>query len=309
MKKKTDKEKLRLAEREFGKKNARDWFLQFTRWSRPWMKELTEAYKSRGVFEETPVSVLTSYYANVEDKEIAAFLSLLIERKKWTENVVEFRQTIGEHPFEWFSERLFVTLGTGSNYDLTIGDIPAWEVARFLDRLHSITYPFWRVCSQSTSGVKWLRMAVDTLSAERKMSWLEVIAYLCESVNIDIPEWKQREMLLWLSLKDWNVEEKELKCPITPRVKRLLQTWWPDYWRYGSEDEAIEVFGLEHHYDFYYMAEAWDLLRKLRPSECLLFNRRYTSRWKKCLPMNKYYWISTYRILPHIKFEKETLSH
>ena len=80
-------------------KNVRDYFLQYSQAVRPWLKELAEKYKDRGEFPLMPIQILPSYYTDVRDKEIAAFVALLIpETENVLKNIGEFRQMLGESP-------------------------------------------------------------------------------------------------------------------------------------------------------------------------------------------------------------------
>ena len=106
-----------------------------------------------------------------------------------------------------------------------------------------------------------------------------------------------------MSGRGWALDERELLCPITKDVLATLKEWWPDYMYYGDATAAIGVFGLEHHYDFFYAVEAYGELKRRRPQECGRFTTIYRRRWQNCRIGHNIDWIGRDGIMPKISFD------
>lgn len=108
-----NKERLRDVEK-IRKKVISDFFVDFTKFFRPWLHELTKQYKEKGCFPVMACWLLPSYYQDPKDIKIAAFVSMLIrDGDKMMERVDAFRCLMGESPWEWFRCRVFVSLSIG----------------------------------------------------------------------------------------------------------------------------------------------------------------------------------------------------
>ena len=294
-------------------KNIADYFLKYSQAVRPWLKELAERYKEKGEFPLIPMSVLPSYYDDIRDKEIAAYVALLIpETENVLKNIGEFRQMLGESPWEWFKSRGFVRLGIGKVQDKRTGGVFNWKIANLLNRL-------WEHIEKSPHSIllnrikpKFKYLAVESLiewaSKENYCSHFDVLTYMLEDCCVGNYFYKVRLFLQVLACSDgfsldlWSVDPSELKCPLVKGFRQFLQTWFPDYRRYGSMDDAIHLFGFERDCDFLYAYLAYKELQTRSPKVCSMFSTTYL-RWYDMGVRKKPYQFR--RLLPEIENQKK----
>lgn len=263
---------------EVRKKNVRDYFLQYSQAVRPWLRELADKYKAKGEFPLMPIQILPSYYTDVRDKEIAAFVALLIpETENVLKNIGEFRQMLGESPWEWFRNRGFVRLGIGKVQDKRTGGVFNWKIAKLMDRL-------WEECCGKNTKHTTIGQTIKKFAERQRCSYFGVLTYLVEDCGVGNYEHKLRLFLLILSTADgfglglWSVDPSELKSPLTTDLRTFVSTWFPDYRRFGSIDDAIHEFGLDRDCDFFYCYLAYKELQKRNPKVCSEFATTYI-RW------------------------------
>lgn len=289
--KKTERE-LRLAEiSDVRKKNICDYFLNTSRWHREWLKALAERYKERGEFPVMALTLLPSYYNSIQDKEIAAYVALLIpETENVLKNIGEFRLMLGESPFEWFKNRGFVRLGIGKVKDKRTGGVFNWKIAKLMDRLWE--EHFINKCT------------IKRIADIQRCSYFDVLTYLVEDCGVGDYFYKLRLLLQILACPDgfslglWSVDPSELKCPITSGLRTFLGTWFPDYRSFGSIDDAIRLFGFERDCDFFYAYLGYKELQKKNPKRCSECATKYLSWYEGGYRKKPYQWRS---ILPEIE--------
>lgn len=257
-----------LERKKVRKKNIGDYFLKYSQAVRPWLKELADKYKAKGEFPLMPIQILPSYYNSLHDKEIAAFVALLIpETENVLKNIGEFRQMLGESPWEWYRNRGFVRLGIGKVQDKRTGGVFNWKIARLLNRL-------WDVHFAKSQTIK-------LISEIQRCSYFDVLTYLVEDCGVGYYFYKLRLLLMIAATSDgfglglWTVDPSELKCPLTTDLRTFVSTWFPDYRRFGSIDDAIHEFGFERDCDFFYAWLGYKELQKRNPKACSEFATTY----------------------------------
>ena len=281
---------MRLQERAIlRKRNIEEYFVNFTRHHRPWLHELARKYKERGEFPLMAMTLLPSYYGRGDDKEVAVFAALLMNDGPNTfEHVSEFRELLGVSPWAWFEQRRFVELSLGKNQNGRTGGVENWKIARLFDKL-------WHVCNISTGksplgvDLRPIGAQVKAISTIHDFSSSDALVYMLEGCGIVNYDYKLRLLLqicgcidgfsfgLWLT----DIDQNKLKCPLNGGVRQFLQTWFPDYRRYGSIDEAIRLFGFERDCDFFYAYLGYKELQKRNPNGCSLYATRFQS-WYEC---------------------------
>lgn len=309
MRQKKEKEgELRLAEiAAVRKKNVGDYFLNTSRWHREWLKELAERYKARGEFPVMALTLLPSYYDSIQDKEIAAFAALLFNDGENTlERVSAFRKMFGNSPWEWFEQRKFVGLSLGRKRDKQTGGIQNWKIANLFGRLwddcHVLSYEIPSEKIKQTF-VRPLGVQVDLIAKAQRCSYFDVLTYLLEDCSVGNYEYKLRLLLQVLACSDgfsmrlWCVDKSELKCPLTRGIRLFIQTWFPDYRRYGNVDDAIRLFGFERDCDFFYAYLGYKELQKRNPKGCSECATKYLRWYEKGYNKKPYQWRA---ILPAI---------
>ena len=95
----------------------------------------------------------------------------------------------------------------------------------------------------------------------------------------------------------WSVDPSELKSPLSSDLRTFLGTFFPDYKRYGTVDDAINKFGFDRDCDFFYAFLAYKELQKRNPKVCSDFATTYL-RWYLIGAMKKPYQMR--EILPKI---------
>lgn len=260
-----------------------DFFISFSRHIRPWLLGMAERYIERGIFPMLAQSILPSYYEDKNDKEIAAFASLLLAPESEFDRIQAFREMMGEHPFLWFGKRDYVILSTGANQNKLIGGVPGWKIARLMEKL----WQRGRMDAQEGDGTYYVLTPIMVTLNVKYLNWLPEDVIL-EMIGDCLPKSEAlnriRLALLVLLTSDgigqdvWSVEPERLRCPLSTKITPFLETWFPDYTRYGTRDEAIELFDMPHHYDFFYAYLAYMEIGKRKTRECSRLATTYR-RW------------------------------
>ena len=270
-------------------------FSRFYEPVRPWFRELVSTYKERGDFTVFP-TYIADYYENPHDKEIALLSCLLINWDADVHRQVQsVREMLGKSPWEWFTNRLFVTMSTGGEQDKGLSGtrFRYWQVARFFDTI----YQRWRKaffpdglekCFPITSGRSSLEKFADdifdgTYRREGFVFKATVIEYVLRaSGGVGQSVWKSRR--------------SGDRCPQGEILYRFLQIWINDFrkdcWDFNK---TIRWFCFDKDEDFFYFWMAWTRLSRLRPRECSRFSsvfwKRYNERnvappsyWRMYLP-------------------------
>lgn len=284
------------------KKNIGEYFVDFTKHHRPWLKELAQKYKERGEFPLLPMVILPSYYEDARDKEVAVFAGLLISDGETIghstfDKVAAFKRLLGDSPWDWFAERMFVGLSIGRNQNKRTGCVENWKIAKLMDRL-------WQECFGETAIHRTLEVVVADIAKTQHCSYFDVLTYLLEDCSVGNYEYKLRLLLQILVCSDgfslglWSVDPSVLKCPLTHDLRLFVETWFPDYRRYGSVDDAIRLFGVGET-DFFYAWLGYKELQKRNPKGCSIYATRYRS-WYECgFNAKPYRWR---KIMPNIPF-------
>ena len=270
------------------KKNVEEYFVRFTRHHRPWLKELAQKYKERGEFPLIPMVILPSYYESKQDKEIAAFATLLISDGETTghttyDKVAAFMKMLGKSPWDWFEKREFVSLSLGKYQHGRTGGIENWKIARLMNKLWEEHF------DKTTKPAENIGQTIKLIADIQHCSYFDVLTYMLEDCGIGDYFYKLRLLLMVLCSGDgfglslWQKHDAQetLRCPLTHDLRLFLQTWFPNYRRYGSVDEAISLFGFDRGSDFFYAYLGYKELQKRNPKGCSLYATRYQS-WYDC---------------------------
>jgi len=273
--------------------NSCSFFEEFVRPVRPWFMELVDKCKEQGEFGLLP-TYIAEYYADSRDKEIALISTFCVG---WfspsTERQLEdMRRIMGEHPWEWFRQRLFTAISTGNEQDRRIAGagIEQWRVARFFDALHSRCTR--RRCFRLENCLtgkgdslfrKYFTDACASIDNKKlymlKADVIELVLRTSDGIGLG----------LWKGIHDFD------RCPHGVRLERFLKMWMTNWKTLWDFDSSIRCFGFRSDRDFFYFWLAWTRLSMLRPRECsrfsTVFSKRYTERhfappsyWKMYLP-------------------------
>lgn len=278
------------------KKNVGTYFLETSLWHREWLKELAERYKAKGAFPMFPMTVLPSYYKSTCDRDIALFAASLLPTDAEYERIQAFRELLGENPWEWFKNREFVRIGTGKMQDKRTAGVLNWKIAKLFDRL-------WGECFGRNVTYENFNDMVWDISRIEFCSYYFVLTYLVEDCGIGEYENILRMLLMVACMDDgigmglWDKPQEQVLCPLTADVRLFLKTWFPDYRRYGSVDEAIHLFGFEWDCDFFYACLGYKELQKRNPKVCSEYATKYMSWYENCYRKKPYQWRA---LLPEI---------
>lgn len=272
-------------------KNITEHFVEFTKHVRPWLAELSESCKGGGYYPVVPMSIITSFYEDVRDKEIAAFACLYMrEPYGGYERVTELRELMGEHPWTWFEQRMFAPIGRGEGFYCTTGGMRRYLLAKAFENL-------WIECSEHNETSVY--DAIHGMMEREHLSYHDV---LVELMGIDSSDYREsmRLFLVVLGTSDgigcgaWTIADEDIRCPLSHRSRLFLRLWFPNYRTIG-EDDVIKMLGFDRGSDFLYAYWGWKELQKRNPKECARFTRRYliryksgilfhVSRWREMLP-------------------------
>ncbi len=292
MKKENFDHAFKLKEREeIRKRNIANYFLNQSKYHRPWMQELADRYKD-GVRTGTvvapliPMAVLPSYYTGKKDKEIAAFAALHIASDGEFERIQAFRELLGDSPLKWFAKREFVRLSVGREQRKRTGGVENWKIARLFDKLwdESLRCAYDDDDGDSVVELNQLSVTIGDIAKEQRCSYFDALTYLLEDCCVGQFFYKLRLLLLVLGTGDgfglnlWEIPKEQLQCPLADGLRDFIQTWFPDYRRFGGVDDAIRLFGFERECDFFYAWLGYKELQKRNPKGCSAYATTYL-RW------------------------------
>lgn len=291
-------------DREFSRKkdllsrkiNKKNYYRKFAQWFLLWLRGVIQLAKDEHLEPLLPTSVLPSYYTDKWDKEVAAFAALQIQARdvsRAINGVSELREMIGEHPWEWFVNRKFISFSV-DNTNFSV--VSAYKVAKMFSYL-------WDICHlQTNDGKKDLSIVCPIGVAVSRKAYDEQVTYmdalkdmLGDSVAHSYGDRRLRILLLSLCLRAdfsvgiWESDNAGLKCPLLPEAKFFADQFIPDYSDYGDLDDGIDIMGLSIS-DFLYAAWGWKYLCKRNPSECKRLQHMYTSFYKKGYCTPKTFW-------------------
>ena len=255
---------------EVRRRNVADFWLRFSKYLRPWLLELTRRHKERWSIPPFACWILPSYYTDCDDRDVAAIVAMLVPNNaKVTDNCRELRSTIGEHPMEWFRTRSFVRMGFADERDRIAGGVKYWKIAELMSVI-------WEL-------------------KRREGLWM------LEEAGLDDSKVRMARMVM--SQTDQPDDRKALfLCPITDEVRQTLHTFWPDWRRYGSVDDAIRLFGFERDSDFFFAALAWKELQRKTPRKCSHLVTVLKERYDDGMLLGARYWTGNIRgILPKLE--------
>lgn len=275
-------------------------FLEFSQYHCEWLRDLVRQYKEYGVYPVLPTNI-AEYYPNKEDKEIALFSTFCMS---WTndnelEQIASMRELIGKHPAEWFRNREFITISVGREQGNFIGGYRNgryWKIAKVFDLLYVMCHREGKVLMPS-----------EALTVESYNKYCDMIANVCELRDMD-----RKKGIVELVLRSsdgigrglWVNTRKPVRCPLTSKTLHFVKEWFPDWtknlWPF---DEVVKLFRLEHDYDLFYAALAYEEQASLFPDAYKKYATRYHTIWKNQAVHPRHYWISGHGITPIIKFE------
>lgn len=272
-------------------------FSQFYEPVRPWVMELVRSYKEHGDFTQFP-TFIADYYDDRRDKEISLLSCLLLAWKRDVHcQVEEMRDILGEHPWEWFTQRHFVTMTIGRNQNCKIlSGLHYWQVGKFFDMIwdaysnlgcpESLEKCF--PMKEGVSGVLrfYIEYGENVLKIHRSRVYADIIDFVLRATDgIGVGLWCDRR--------------RKMKCPRSDELNKFLRIWINEYsnvhWDY---EKTISLFGFDDDTDFFYFWLAWTSLARRRPKECsrfaTVFWKRYSERhlappsyWRMYLPKNE----------------------
>ena len=276
-------------------------FLDFSEWHCEWLRELVAKYKERGVYPVYPTQI-ADYYPDKNDKEIAILSALCMswDNGKEIEQMASMRKLMGEHPYQWFRDREFVTISIGREQDNAIeGYVQGkfWKIAKLYDMLYD-------VCDGKLPSEVFKKVH----------SFKDFCENYASSCNVKDMEYKRNITEHVLRVSDgigrslWPTIPSRQKSPNTGLLRKYMRMWFPDYHKnLWTWDEAVALFRLDKPYDFFYACLAYDELSRVNPEGCRKYANRYHYRWKNQLIYPRSYWLGYMRFTPEICFELKNL--
>ena len=266
-----------------------EFFLEFTRFVRPWVQTLADTYKRKLSMPLYPIAILPSFYTDRKDKEIAAYAALLLNVDASMRKIQAFRDMLGDSPYLWFRDKDYLKYAAGSQQMVLIGGVRAWKVAELFERL-------WDQC-HGESGRTMCKEIEKTVMAKFGCSFENALDHLAdECISSYDSQYKIRLLMMVLLTKGgigqkvYDIGKEELHCPFDRDVWRFLKMLMPDRSKIGTEDECVRLFGLEYDSDFLYAALAYKELMKKRPEACARFSTLYYKWYEDRRKLTKTIW-------------------
>lgn len=279
-------------------------FREFFKTPHDWVVELVAQYKQYGNLPLFPTAI-ADYYDDPRDKEVALVATLCMDWDKDTiyTQMQHLRRLMGEHPWEWFANREFISLSVGNMQQNSLDG--------------TRTCKFWKIAKTMQCLYEELKI---TLGGFRRMEevfpegrtnaygshfdfFAEKVGKACKMKNMS---YKASVIELVLRTSDgigcglWTGYPYLQKCPVSVDLCVFLQQWIPDYnYRTWDYDKTLRLLGLEYDYDFFYFWMAWEELSRRNPAGCSRFLTIFYSRYTKRMFMKPYTWRN---IFPEIDF-------
>lgn len=281
---------------------ASSFFKAFVKPVSPWLRELVARYKEMGEFAEFP-TYIADFYTGRRDREIALLSTLCMD---WGGDVYSqvyaMRTILGGSPWEWFYNRLFVSLSVGSEQDNVLdgGGAEYWKIARLFDCIHDVcvksrTFELEQCFSKGKGRMQESTFERFAEQVCKRIEYQDGWMFKANVIELVLRSSDGIGLGLWKSCKGGE------KCPRNGELVDFLRIWINDFSSVWDFDDSVDCFGFEKRSDFFYFWMAWTRLSRLRPKECSRFS---TVFWKRYDERNRMPPSGWKRYLPTIDFEK-----
>lgn len=292
--KEADGEKIRRAiekreKTEITKRNLAEYYKEFTRWHRPWMRELLDRYMTEGDFGIHPL-LIAARYEKPMDIEVALTASLLVKSTdvaKILEYTKKVSEVITDTPYVWLSSRSYVHLFDPKMRDeIMFGNVRYGKLAVLMNNLYEI----YSEHGSLENFVKW--NGAKEIPAEALASQLQYWHGGKERVKIGDLTYPVTLMLAYLSRRDgigmgiWS-EPVENLHPMDCRTISFVDTFFYKRCRYFTLSEKTELMGFIDGMELFYAALAYQTLRERKPEECNRYERLFGKRLSRRSPTAK----------------------
>lgn len=274
-----DYDESKLLRRQSKMRNLKDFFVQSIRYIQPWFVSITEEYKRDGTAPMCPIVMLPSFYEDKRDKEIAAYIGMILPLDAGMDRVQAFRDLMGESPSRWFQNQDFMRLMAGSIQEERTGGVKNWQIAELMNRLYE-------KCHGGTS-FQMCEVVENVIMKKFHCLYDTAFDYLTDRCALgDDYQYKIRLLMLVLFTFDgigqgvWSVAPGGLRCPVNEDVKAFLKTFFPSYRQAGDIDDVIRLFGFERESDLWYTALAYKCKKHQFYAECLHMEKLCT-KWQR----------------------------
>lgn len=289
------KEKIRktkMRNRMYRDRILRETWKKFSPYHIRWLHDLKDTWLAHPELGIRP-AILADYYQDKRDKEIAGLASLLITpASNCYDAVLKYRRIVGEHPWAWFERRVFCQVEGLRESELA-------RIVAFFDE-------WWVECFKY-GGYSSIEDCVRNLSERDGMTYLEIMERVSRARYVRVKRSRLGELLLVFSKCEglgiglWDLDREKVEIPPSFLMKSFLRTWMPDFMRFGSAEEAIDLFGMDR-VDFFYCALAYEALKKVRPKECSRYASFFQAEWLHFSDVRPSVWEGR---LPKIDFRVE----
>lgn len=274
----------RFVRQEMKKKNLSSFYKEFGVNHRAWLKELTDKYKSRGIYPLSPL-VLSDYYKDPKDKMLATLVAslLLDDNDRTMQQVMDTKNLLGEHPYEtFFSSRGFVLWSNGSQQTKTIsyfGSTHYWQISKLFDII-------WNI--EQGRGKSLFEVFFEMITVYEYTPH-HALLLLFENLPVSRPEWRINLALLRLCGADgisehlWDIGglERRLDCPNDIQTRKFMRNWIPEWQHMFSFEEVCMLLGFEKKTDMYYCHLAFRELSRCRMREVRQYLHLYSVHYNR----------------------------
>lgn len=251
--KQTSRLALKAASKAYKAKGLRDYYTDLFKVIRldTFFRSLADKGREERAFGVSPL-LLPEHYADTKDKVFAVFVSLLMSENKGTmlAQVSNLRDLIGEHPYDWATNRLYVGRVTGDMANRRMGApyITYADAGMFISQLLQIIEDHGSIYEAVTSdsshifpsdSIAWL--LGDCFLERMAMQIDRILLYLCEITG------------LWAEQTGWT-----LHCPVDACVWRFVDKFIPTWRNLFDTFDIASIFGLTKETDLWFAAYAYE---------------------------------------------------
>lgn len=268
----------------------RRYLVEFARIHYEWLIKVGQEWKKRGEFPIDRFSLM-DYYHEPNDIEVAGYVSLLTTtNEKLFDQIIDLRDLLGDHPWQWMKERGFIVLADPETASQRIMGCRR----TYADLFNLLDY-VWGFYFNHGEPRTTLSDIVPIQDEAYAMKMLKMRLYRKGGLGLGVrPD-----------------DGEELACPLTIPMLQLIRTFYPIAGQMGfaltvdNADDVLQFMGFDDPTEFLYTYQGYQRMLEVQPKAMerneKYFNRRYQQGWQ--MEEHRHFSDLMREILPEIRFE------
>ena len=269
----------------------RRYLSHFAQWHYPWLVEIGRRWKQRGEWAFDRFALM-DYYTEGEDVEVAAYVSLMTQdNARLHDQVTELHHIIGDCPWDWVENRVFITLSTP--------DVASERIIgtnRTKGDLFNLLDWVWGLYFDRDEKRPALSDILKVQDEQYMMAMLNMRLTKHDGIGRGVRPY----------------DGEEMPCPVNHDMLRLIRKFYPRHGRYGLQvtqvnaNDVLQFMGFDDPTDFVYAYQGYQRMAELMPKAMERNERLFMSRYMQGFPMDEsgnHFRVIMTEMLPEIKFD------